>query len=239
MCRRKIEKGERKVYGVLMDFDLSSWKEALIKGDYTMTSQQRTGTPPYMAHEILLGTSRTHLYRHDLESLFFVMLLTATRHSIGIPEGKTELRLVMREEGGKKIEFKKLPFCNWFGQCNYHMLGSLKGSFFTFKESIDLSPDFQDFREWLLALQNRFTQGLAKASTSRPVTQEQELPTWDCTESTANRFDEETLGGHITYDAVVKVVPFLKGKLHGLDVPYHFPEPRRPRTRRAKRSSVF
>ena len=238
MCRYKTEEGERKIYGVLMDFDLSSWTEAL-KNDYTMTSQQRTGTPPYMAHEILLGKNCTHLYRHDLESLFFVMLLTATRHSIGIPEGKTELRLVMREEGGKKIEFKKLPFSNWFDQCNYHMLGSLKGSFFNHKESINLSPDFQDFQEWLVALQNRFTEGFADAYKSRPATQERQLPTWDNTKSTANRFDEETLGGYITYDAVVKVVPFLKGKLHGLDVPYHFPKPRRPRTRRAKRSSVF
>jgi hypothetical protein len=101
-----------------MDFDLSSWKAAL-KGHYTMTSQQRTGTLPYMAQELLVGTSRTHLYRHDLESLFYVMLLTTTRHSIGIPEGRKEPRLVMREAS----EPQDLPFYVWFDQCNYHMLG--------------------------------------------------------------------------------------------------------------------
>src|ERR1700753_780866 len=55
---------EQKVYGVVTEYDLSSWTEHL-KGDYTRTSQQRTGTPPYMAQELLKGTSTSHLYRHD------------------------------------------------------------------------------------------------------------------------------------------------------------------------------
>ena len=46
---------ERRVYGVLTDYDLSSWTEELTD-DYSKTSQERTGTPPYMAHELLAET---------------------------------------------------------------------------------------------------------------------------------------------------------------------------------------
>ena len=212
MCRYKIEDGKRKVYGVLMDFDLSSWKKDL-KSDYTITSQQRTGTPPYMAQELLLGINRPHLYRHDLESLFYVMLLTATRHSIGIPEGKQESRLVMRREGGEKIQFDKLPFHKWFGQCDYETLGSLKGSFFLFEQSINLSPGFKDFKKWLEHLRSCFAKGFK----SRPGAQQEPLP-WTTAEPVADVFDEETLGGHITYNAVVTPGPYLTGKLKGLVV---------------------
>ena len=55
---------DRKVYGVLMDFDLSSWTSSLAS-DYTKTSQQRIGTPLYMAHRLLGGVDAIHLYRHD------------------------------------------------------------------------------------------------------------------------------------------------------------------------------
>ncbi|KAF9789672.1 hypothetical protein BJ322DRAFT_1000946 [Thelephora terrestris] len=66
MCRISEEPDaegnlSRRVYGVLTDYDLSLWTKAL-KKDYSKTLQQRTGTPPYMAEELLRGTSTTHLY---------------------------------------------------------------------------------------------------------------------------------------------------------------------------------
>ena len=207
MCRYKIEDGERKVYGVLMDFDLSSWTAAL-NGEYKITSQQRTGTPPYMAQELLKGTSRKHLYRHDLESLFYVMLLTTTRHTIGIPKGWSKPRLVMREVS----EPKELPFYDWFDQCNYNTLGSLKGSFLLDETPINLSSDFQDFREWIEDLQGCFAAGFK----SRPGAQEKKRARKTTEPAAAKRFDEETLGGHITYGAFIELAPQLTGKLKGL-----------------------
>jgi serine/threonine protein kinase len=180
ICRYKTEGGKQEVYGVLMDFNLSSWKAAL-KGDYTMTSQQQTGTPPYMAQELMVGKSPTHLYRHDLESLFYVMLLTATRHSIGIPEGWMKPRLVMREAP----EPKDLPFYHWFDQCNYNTLGSLKASFLLNEQPIRPSPDFQDFQEWLVDLQHCFTLG------ARPV-----VPVWYIT---------GTLQGHGQSNSIIPI----------------------------------
>ncbi|KAJ3924650.1 MAG: hypothetical protein NXY57DRAFT_969372 [Lentinula lateritia] len=68
-----------KKYGVLNDWDLAIW---LDNRDGISTSQFRTGTRPYMAHE--QHSSRwkgPHRYRHDLESLFYVILLLATLFS--------------------------------------------------------------------------------------------------------------------------------------------------------------
>ena len=48
ITKEKNEAGviEEKVCGVLTDFDLASWTNTLNQ-DYTKTSQQRTGTPPW------------------------------------------------------------------------------------------------------------------------------------------------------------------------------------------------
>ena len=93
---------EGKVRGVLTDFDLSSLKTTLDSGR-TNTSQQRSGMPPYMAYGLLGEEDPVHLYRHDLESLFYVMLMLAARYEIQAPgEG--------RETGGLRTRDKqKLP----------------------------------------------------------------------------------------------------------------------------------
>ena len=112
---------ERKVYGVLTDYDLSSLADTM-NPDYKRTSQQRAGTPPYMTHELLTETAPIHLYRHDLESLFYIMLLMAMRHTTRTPEGEDKPRVTMRE--------LRLPFDDWFNEPRYHMLSSLKASCF-------------------------------------------------------------------------------------------------------------
>ncbi|KAJ3790477.1 hypothetical protein GGU10DRAFT_253116, partial [Lentinula aff. detonsa] len=62
MFRRK----DGKIYGVLNDFDFSSRDM-----DQGPTSNHRTGTGPFMSTDLLKGG---HLFRHDLESLFNIML---------------------------------------------------------------------------------------------------------------------------------------------------------------------
>jgi len=133
------------VYGVLTDYDLSSWVASL-KTNYTKTSQQRTGTPPYMAKELLMGTSNMH----DVESLFYVMLLTCARHKF-YHSGEGKWAMVMREG--------TLPYKDWFDERYYAKLGSLKGTFFTEMQTIELSPAFEDIRPWLEELQYCFSEG--------------------------------------------------------------------------------
>ena len=230
MCRliegmNAEEELEQKVYGVLTDFDLSSWKKDL-KHDYTPTSQQRTGTPPYMAQELLKGTSTTHLYRHDVESLFYIMLLLCGRHTFahagnGTSKG-ARWQLVTREE--------ELPYQDWFRAPNYVMLGSLKGTFFSDKQPIELSPAFEDFRPWLRDLRFVFSEGF-KSKLFDPSTQE-DTPEWKLkraggtaggVKATPIPFDDETLGGHVDYSAVIEPTRYLKGELEGLIIRYDPP----------------
>jgi len=105
---------ERKVYGVLTDYDLASWTRTL-RDDYTKTSQQRTGTPPFMAVGLLDGTDALHLYRHDAESRFYIMLILATHYEIKKGEG-----------GGLRTRqgLQELPYQSWFDQPFYKGLAA-------------------------------------------------------------------------------------------------------------------
>jgi len=209
MCRIVEELGSKhKVYGVLTDYDLSSWASSL-KTDYTKTSQQRTGTPPYMAHELLAGASDTHLYRHDVESLFYIMLLTCARHQFDRRD-EVKLPVVMREGTP--------PYQKWFNQCDYDTLGSIKESFFTRMKPIELSPSFEDIRTWLEEVQYLFAEGFElKAGHARRKRRIQLAP-----------FDDETLGGNVDYSSFIEPTQRLTGELEGLTIRYNIPSPPPP-----------
>ena len=202
-----------KVYGVLTDYDLSSWTASLTSG-YTKTSQQRTGTPPFMASGLLDGTDAVHLYRHDVESLFYIMLILATQNEIQAPK-KGKGGGVRAREG-----LKTLPYQEWFDQPSYKSLASFKQTFFSSLGHLDLSPTFEDFRGWLGVLRLSFRRGVrAKQIYEEELmflqqqdgaSEGEDLPT----------FDDETLAGHITYSALIGPVRNLKGRLKGLAIRY-------------------
>ena len=219
MCRIVKESGiEDKVYGVLTDYDLSSWVASL-KNDYNNTSRQRIGTPPYMAQELLKGTSDTHLYRHDIESLFYVMLLTCARHMFD-RSNEAKWSVVMREGA--------LPYGEWFNEQDYDTLGNHKIAFFSRMESIILSPAFEDFRVWLRDIRYSLTKGfISKISY---LNEQEGPPPWRQKRTggpigkarpTPVPFDNETLGGHVHYSAIVEPTRYLKGGLQGLSIRYN------------------
>ena len=205
----RIIKG--KVYGVLSDYDLSSWTASLAS-DYTKTSQQRTGTPPFMASGLLDGTDAVHLYRHDVESLFYIMLILATHYEIQAPR--------KGEDGGIRTRegLKALPYQEWFDQPSYKALAFFKQGFFSNLSHLNLSPTFEDFRGWLGTLRLAFRRGVRAKQTHEEdlmfLQQQQDggedVPT----------FDDETLAGHITYSALLGPVRNPKGKLKGLVIRY-------------------
>ena len=202
---------ERKVYGVLTDYDLSSWTKDL-KNDYTKTSQQRTGTPPYMAHELLKGTTATHLYRHDLESLFYIMLLVCGCHTLGYVQGKDidgPLQMVTREG--------EPPYQDWFEEKNYTTLGEHKSTFFADSKPILLPSHFEDFYEWLYSLQLQFSDGFAAATIHSNALGRRRRKSLHGIPP----FDNETLGGSISYSSFIEPVLELEGELEGLVIRYH------------------
>ena len=218
MCRiveEENKKGETeyKVYGVLTDYDLSSWTASL-KTDYTKTSQHQTGTPPYMAFELLMGGGDTHLYRHDVESLFYIMLMVCGRHTIGHSNGETgekaKEHVVMRKED--------LPYGDWYNEWSYTKLGSIKVAFFSLVQDIELSPTFEDFRPWLQNLQICFAQGFGLKSIYR--TQQKDRRWGGSSVGGVTPFDDETLGGHIDYSTIIEPIGRLEGELKGLTIRY-------------------
>jgi len=194
-----------KVHGVLTDYDLASWTASLTR-DYTKTSQQRTGTPPFMARGLLKGTDALHLYRHDVESLFYIMLILTTHYEIHAPK--------KGENGGVRTRqgLKELPYEAWFDQPSYKALASYKLDSFSNLEYPNLSPSFEDFRSWLLKLRKSFGRGF------RAEDRRWEEGSGD--EGTPPAFDDETLGGHVDYSALIGPVLNLKGRLKGLVIRY-------------------
>jgi hypothetical protein len=109
---------------------------------------------------------------------------------------------------------------DWFDEPRYHMLGSAKRVFLLDKETIELSPVFEDFRPWLQAIQRSFSRGFK----AKPGGSSDEVePEWMDDMSSGDEagpavvpFDDATLGGRIKYSTILKPVRHLKGALHGL-----------------------
>jgi serine/threonine protein kinase len=73
-----FRKKDGKIFGVLNDFDL-----ALFRTNTTQSSKDRTGTKPFMAIDLLGNPTDVHRYRHDLESLFYVIVYVTSRYHNG------------------------------------------------------------------------------------------------------------------------------------------------------------
>lgn len=77
MWTRGTEETTR-VFGVLNDWDLATPVNAI-----GSSTNHRTGTGPFMALDLLGKEPPVHLYRHDLESLFYVLIWAAVHYDIG------------------------------------------------------------------------------------------------------------------------------------------------------------
>ncbi|KAJ4467718.1 hypothetical protein C8J55DRAFT_565190 [Lentinula edodes] len=74
-----VREKDRQKYGVLIDWDLVIWLDERKEGS---TSKFRMGTKPYMAHEQHSSDWQgPHRFRHDLESVFYVILLLVSLYS--------------------------------------------------------------------------------------------------------------------------------------------------------------
>ena len=66
------------VYAVLKDLDLA------VSADVKSTSSKhRTGTKPFMAIDLIRPGPTVHMYRHDLESMFYVLVWITLRFHDG------------------------------------------------------------------------------------------------------------------------------------------------------------
>ncbi len=213
-----------RIRGVLNDFDLSSFRDST-----GASSKQRTGTRPFMAHELHQvdddGQPPRHIYRHDLESLFYIttMLCCGYELQYGTPASDDSLRPV-----------ESSPYLSWYSMTDENLYTTKHKMMSTRKLAPKPHHSFSQFRDWLLDMFGQFSQGIAQrtfleittfASERRQynaiATIEEESdddflleddsdeessgePSTD--DPTVGSFDEATLGGFVTYPAFFKIM---------------------------------
>ncbi|KAJ3712177.1 hypothetical protein C8R42DRAFT_713753 [Lentinula raphanica] len=168
--------------GVLNDWDLASWVGRLEQGP---TSQFRTGTKPYMAHEQQRSKWKgPHRYRHDLESVFYVMTLFTFLYS--------------------KPSEKSTIFEEWY-QKDDEYLGVRKHALIGEPEwDPPVTTFFTGFHSWLHKIHIYFFDGFTLQKTQRRIadqrTDEDESDeVWILLERKG--FDEDTLGGYVSFES--------------------------------------
>ncbi|KAG5640301.1 hypothetical protein DXG03_009326 [Asterophora parasitica] len=68
-----------KIKGILNDWDMAAWVNDNDNISLS-TAQHCTSTLPFMAMELMVPNLPTHLYRHDLESFFYILVWTALHY---------------------------------------------------------------------------------------------------------------------------------------------------------------
>ncbi|KAK0211222.1 hypothetical protein DFS33DRAFT_1450914 [Desarmillaria ectypa] len=137
------------ICGVLVDDDLASYRD-----ESGATSRHRTGTRPYMAFELLKndkeGRPPKHLYRHDLESILYSILVLSRCHELDgtLPEGESQL---VRVVCPKLDEWVHLPYCKLQSEKEHF--------FFTSDPQIEPTASFEGFGPWLEGLYDIFGTG--------------------------------------------------------------------------------
>ncbi|KAK0497821.1 hypothetical protein EDD18DRAFT_1251994, partial [Armillaria luteobubalina] len=132
------------ICGVLNDFDLSSLRSAI-----GASSTQRTGTLPYMAYELLFndenGQPPKYLYRHDVESIFYVILLLSCRYKFMVMQNSSQ-------EARRKVPSQFDP---WYTH-TCAQLKTEKGDFMYSSASPMVNSGFHDFQAWVDGLYPQF-----------------------------------------------------------------------------------
>ncbi|KAF9502141.1 hypothetical protein BDN71DRAFT_1584360 [Pleurotus eryngii] len=210
----------KEVVGVLNDWDLSTRVNAV--GNST---NHRTGTGPFMALDLLGKEPPVHLYRHDLESLFYVLIWATVHYNIS---GKVPYSHTVDPALEK-----------WNGDFEEARVAKL--AFFSDAESVleHLQPVFEPLREaWIEPLLDLFRKARANANllarakkggqtSKRPARTPRRLPKYSDDESDEERIDAkehpvpppaptaqslavnidfETLGGYLTFENFMKAI---------------------------------
>ncbi|KAF5343297.1 hypothetical protein D9758_016495 [Tetrapyrgos nigripes] len=129
------------VCGILNDFDLAARLPLPMK----RYSQQRTGTKPYMSHDLLDPVSqrfyRGHTYRHDLESLFYVVLILTSHYNGNLDQ-----------ESIHGVAMVPMPyFHDWFTSTNV-AVAEKKSKLLQHPDAFPTQNFFKGFREKLLTM---------------------------------------------------------------------------------------
>jgi serine/threonine protein kinase len=171
-----LRKEGDKVYAVLNDFDLA------VSADVKSTSsKQRTGTKPFMAIDLLRPDPPVHMCRHDLESMFYVLVWITSRF-----------------HGGKEIA--DAPLQEWADQGGATLVD--KKHSFILSEPPPPTPEFDLLGHWVVSLQTMIRDGFSARTKYRS-----ELAVAVRSKAMyAPAFEDETLGGFVTFDMFAAIL---------------------------------
>ncbi|KAJ3784454.1 hypothetical protein GGU10DRAFT_401546 [Lentinula aff. detonsa] len=181
-------------FGVLNDWDLAIWVNDLRDGP---TSKFRTGTTPYMAHEQhSVEWKGPHRYRHDMESMFYVILL---------------LTCLCSSPGEKLVDppVTDYSYEQWHQQGDFSLRATKESLIHRGAWQPSTTPFFDGFSSWLESLQCELSLGFSelqkylRATKTAQKIQQNSLP-HPMTEVPS--FDEDSLGGYFSYKDVVLIM---------------------------------
>lgn len=175
-----------KAKGVLNDWDMAKFVHD--QNEQLLDSDHGTGTPPFMAREFLRAeVIRTptyrrptpHWFRHDLESLFYILIWAAIQYNLS--------------QGTRDAEYH--PFVkDWTKDVALNC--SAKTAFIVGGDEEEdelleaVKPDFKDVaNEWILPLRSLFRTAHFLGTRKK-----------------AGTADPSTYGGHLTFKAFMKAI---------------------------------
>ena len=231
------------VCGVMNDFDVACFLRDMDDGIIVPSYLAFAGAPLYVALERTEPRDEDcHLYRHDLESLLFVMHLFMAEHRF-MADGECDMLILGLPQ--RFVPVDVTPFWEWHRTEDdeelkgmYHK--SRASSIHDFSDTFRLDPGYA---EWVDGWRRLFSDGIEERRKwhrwleikERMQTIREEclaLEGWprrvyprtleevDGILAAVNReemdFDEETLNGHITFDRFLWVIQNLDGDLKEL-----------------------
>ncbi|KAJ3804818.1 hypothetical protein F5876DRAFT_82578 [Lentinula aff. lateritia] len=191
-----VREKDRLKCGVLNDWDLAIWLNEWKEGS---TSKFRIGTKPYMAYEQHSSEWQgPHRFRHDLESVFYVILLLVSLYS------SPNEKILLHSTGDHRYE-------KWHKQDDEYFRGQKvmiihAGNWQPFPQ-----PFFSGFTLWLIALQRSLLYGFIGLNMHKTMEIDAKRARENNEEPMdAPFFDDNTLGGHFSYEKVVSVMHQFK-----------------------------
>ncbi|KAG6835081.1 hypothetical protein H0H93_005028 [Arthromyces matolae] len=174
---------DNNVRGVLNDWDMASRVDENGENEVS-NATHRTGTIPFMARELLVdGTPPPHLYRHDLESFFYILVWAAINYDFGTAEPRKIDFATARWDAPTLEDAKNIKQ----GFMTYH--ANLK------KEILQrVHPKNSILLPWIKSLRSLFFQAFV----------EHESVATDLKKS--EDWDHATLGGYITFEKFINAI---------------------------------
>ena len=170
-------KKDGKIFGVLNDYNL-----AIFKSNTTPSSKTRTGTKPFMAIDLLGQNPDVHRYRHDLESMYYVIVFVTTRYH-------------------DSKEIADPPLQEWV-DLGENYLKSTKVMFIT-ETPPPATPSYVTFDVWTERMRDPLIQG--RISHTRHLG---EVRRMERVGNTPPVFDVETLNGHFSFETFRAILDY-------------------------------